>query len=791
MFFGGNFSRGKNAESVAYGARRMNADLFDLKHEIPLKKHAVAILALSFLALLITMICFGGQDLLWIQFIPRFKARVQITAQIPFEYVSEIKTERLREQRRSLVAPVFKIDLDAYDHFENGIFRLDELLDGFADQTESLEAYFFELKAFVRSFNDKHALDFHWSDIDTLVRNIDAYGRTGVLVEGLAIVKDILKEGIFDQSLWQEGKENFLNIEVHGGDHHGRYRDQGEADRFFKLRFFSVEIPADVLQAVYRVLKNGLKPNIVFDDIATSQKMTKVVQSTPSVIQKVLIDDVIIEGGSMVTPEHYESLLAYRNALEEANIASIHGNGHFGERYLCAFLVLALIYLFFCTTRKDLRNLTRKEMLLAIVLLLINLLVCRAFVWVFEWKIFAKAMTFAQGEGDGTVTAVLDPLCVLPYLMPMTFSCLLGTLLLRTYVGVMLGVMTAIFCNMMLAQPIELLVMMLIVILVSVYFVRHSYVRTQVIRSGYVGGLLEGVMAIIFAIGHFIPREMVIIQLCLGFGNCLLVSMIVLTILPFFEDTFKCCTNICLIELTDYRSPLLMKLQILAPGTYQHSLMVANLAEQAAISIQANPFLCRTLAMYHDVGKLIKPEYFMENQSRQNKNPHDEKTPFMSALILKSHVKEGAMLARTAGIPPRIIDGITEHHGTTMIRYFYSKALRQRNEEGERLSVDASVVDLSEIERSVFKYDGPRPRSRETLILSIADSVEAASRSLYNPTPQSIGVLIDGIIEGKIKENQFDECRITFQELSYLRQSFFVTLLNMLHSRINYDEVKV
>ncbi|MDR1303271.1 MAG: hypothetical protein LBJ81_01470, partial [Puniceicoccales bacterium] len=463
MFFGGSFSRSKNVESVSYGARRMGTDLFGLKHRISLKKHALAILVLSFLALLITMICFGGQDLLWIQFIPRSKARVQITAQIPFEYVSEIKTERLREQRRSLVAPVFKIDLEAYERFENSMFRLDELLDSFSDQTESLEAYFFELKVFVRSFNDKHGVNLHWSDVDALVRNIDAYGRTGVLVEGLAIVKDVLKEGVFDQDLWQEGKENFLNIEVHGGDHHGRYRDSEEADRFFKLRFFSIEVTADVLQAVYRILKTGLKPNIVFDDTATSQKMTKVVQSTPNVTQKVLVNDIIIEGGSMVTPEHYECLLAYRNALEEANMPSLHGNGHFGERYLFAFLVLALVYLFFCTTRRDLRNLSHKEIVLALSLLLINLLICRGFVWVFEWKIFAKAITFVQKEGDAVATA-LDPLCLLPYLMPITFSCLLGTLLLRTYVGVMLGVMTAILCSMMLAQSVEFLVMVLVVI---------------------------------------------------------------------------------------------------------------------------------------------------------------------------------------------------------------------------------------------------------------------------------------------------------------------------------------
>jgi putative nucleotidyltransferase with HDIG domain len=792
MFFGGSFSRSKNTDSVSHSTRRTSAGLFDLKHGIPWKQHTAAIVGLAFLAILITIICFLGQDLIWVQFIPNSRARQQITAQIPFEYVSEIKTQRLREQRRSLVAPVFKIDLEAYKNFEKVVYRLDELLDTFMWQTQQLEAYLFELKGFIRSFNEKYEVDISWNDIDTLIRNIDECGRTGVFIEGLLIVKEIFSEGIFDQNLEeQQGKENFLNIEVHGSEHRGRYRSEEEAERFFKLRLFSVEAPADILQAAYRILKVGIRPNIIFDNVSTNQKITKAVRATPDVIERVLINDVIIEGGTVVTPENYECLLAYRSALEDAHISSLRMNSDFMERFLFSLLVLILVYLFFCTTRKDLKNLTLKELLLAVLLLVFNLIICRAFIWVFEWRIFAKIIAFMQvGDGEDVVTAVLDPLCLLPYTMPITFSCLLGTLLLRTYVGVLLGVMTSIFCSMMLSQAVEFLVITFMVILISVYFVRHSYVRTQVIRGGYIGGLVFASAALIFAINSFVVREVLIVQVCLGFINCLLVSMFVLAVLPFFENAFKCCTNICLIELTDYRNPLLMKLQILAPGTYQHSLMVANLSEQAAISIHANPFLCRTLAMYHDVGKLIKPEYFMENQSKQHKNPHDEKTPFMSALILKSHVKEGVVLARAAGLPPRIIDGITEHHGTTVIRYFYSKALKQQEAEMQ-LPADPLSVNLSEIEKSVFKYDGPRPQTRETLILSVADSIEAASRSIYNPTPQSIRTLVDNIIEGKIKENQFDECRINFQELSNLRQSFFITLLNMLHSRINYDEVKV
>jgi putative nucleotidyltransferase with HDIG domain len=357
----------------------------------------------------------------------------------------------------------------------------------------------------------------------------------------------------------------------------------------------------------------------------------------------------------------------------------------------------------------------------------------------------------------------------------------MGTMLIRTYVGIILGILTALFSCLMLAQSVECLVAFFIVTFASVYLVRHAYIRSQVIQSGIISGIVFVAMSFASTLGLHIPKEMFIFQAVFSFTNCLFISMFALTILPFFEKWFQCCTNIRLIELTDYSNPLLMKLQIFAPGTYQHSLMVANLAEQAAISIRANPFLCRTLALYHDVGKLIKPEYFTENQS-QHMNPHDEKTPFMSALIIKSHIKEGVAIAKAAKLPPRIIDGILEHHGTTVIRYFYTKAVKQQME-------DQSAPE--HVEKSAFRYDGPRPQSRETLILSVADSLEAASRSLFNPTPQAIQTLTNNIVAGKITEEQFDNCQITFQEVETLRKSFYFTLLNMMHSRVSYDEIQL
>ncbi|MDR2812458.1 MAG: HDIG domain-containing protein [Puniceicoccales bacterium] len=783
MSWGGKSRRSKSTESESYNARHVALNLLGIGRKVFPRKHIAAMVLISFLALIITIIGFLGQDLVWIQFIPNSKARMQIVAQVPFEYASGIKTQRLREQRRNLVAPVFRVDLEVYDDFESKIHLLDEMLDSFTSQKQQANIYPSELKKFVRGFNEKHGVAINWSDVDILLREIDECGRTCVLIEGLRIVKEICGDGILDQDLSnQQDEEYLLNIEIQGATRHAHYRSEKEASRVLKLRLFSVEASADVLQATYRILKTGLRADVVFDNVATNQKIARTIQTTPDVIRKVAVNDVIIEGRSIITPEDYECLLAYRNALEETHTPLLHANGNFIERLLFSFLVLLLAYLFFCTTRKDLKRLSQKEILLAILLLLLNLVTCRGLIWLFEWKMLDRVVTFMRGDPNPEeVVSSFDPVGLLPYVMPLTFSCLLGTLLIRTYVGTLLGILTSIFCTMILSQSIEFLVVSLIVMFVSVYFVRHAYFRAQVIRSGLFSGLIFALSAIIFAVSDCIPRETLFPQVLLAFANCLSISMIVLTILPIFENIFKSCTNICLIELADYRNPLLMKLQILAPGTYQHSLMVANLSEQTAVSIHANPFLCRVLAMYHDIGKLVKPEYFTENQGN-HKNPHDEQTPFMSALVIKSHVKEGVALAKEARLPPRIIDGIVEHHGTSVIRYFYSKALKRQDMMGQ---------DTSAIEKTAFKYDGPCPRSRETLILSLADSIEAASRSLYNPTPQSIQTLVDNIIDMKIEENQFDECQINFHEVNQLRQSFFVTLLNMLHSRINYDETRI
>jgi hypothetical protein len=241
-------------------------------------------------------------------------------------------------------------------------------------------------------------------------------------------------------------------------------------------------------------------------------------------------------------------------------------------------------------------------------------------------------------------------------------------------------------------------------------------------------------------------------------------------------------------------------MQMEAPGTYHHSLVVAQLAENAANAIGANPLIARVCAMFHDIGKTKKPEYFTENQ-RDRLNPHDENNPSLSALIIKAHVKDGVDLALKHKLPRMVIDVIQQHHGTTLIRYFFQRALGEKraaasgtspaflrsNDVRDSLSGGtAPGLDTTRPCETTYRYDGPRPQFKESAIIHLADAVEAASRSMRKVTPQHLGELIDQVFHERIEDGQLDEAPVTFEDLSKIKSSFTFTLLNMLHSRIGY-----
>jgi cyclic-di-AMP phosphodiesterase PgpH len=253
----------------------------------------------------------------------------------------------------------------------------------------------------------------------------------------------------------------------------------------------------------------------------------------------------------------------------------------------------------------------------------------------------------------------------------------------------------------------------------------------------------------------------------------LLTAIIVVGLLPLLESTFRIMTDVTLMEYMDPNNDLLRRLTIEAAGTYQHSVVVGNLAEVAAIAIGANGLFCRVATLYHDIGKMVTPQYFTENQ-QGGMNIHQLLTPQESAQVIIAHVSEGVALARKAGLPEQFIDIIKEHHGTTLTYYFYRKQL-------EKMGGDKSLVDEQE-----FRYAGPKPRSKESVIIMIADSVEAASRSLDKITEESLMALANRLIKEKADDGQFDDSLLTFEELSIVKTTLVKTLVAYGHSRIKY-----
>ncbi|MCE5316751.1 MAG: HDIG domain-containing protein [Parachlamydia sp.] len=255
----------------------------------------------------------------------------------------------------------------------------------------------------------------------------------------------------------------------------------------------------------------------------------------------------------------------------------------------------------------------------------------------------------------------------------------------------------------------------------------------------------------------------------------LLIAVLVVGLLPLLETGFRIMTDVTLMEYMDPNNDLLRRLSIEAPGTYQHSVVVGNLAEAAATAIEANGLFCRVATLYHDVGKIVTPQYFTENQ-QGNVNIHQLLTPQESAHVIIAHVSEGVALARKAGLPEQFIDIIKEHHGTTLTYYFYRKQL-------DLVGGDKSLVDEKD-----FRYSGPKPRSKESAIIMIADSLEAASRSLEKMSEESLNELATRLIKEKAEDGQFDHSVLTFEELAIVKATLVKTLVAYGHSRVKYPQ---
>jgi putative nucleotidyltransferase with HDIG domain len=307
--------------------------------------------------------------------------------------------------------------------------------------------------------------------------------------------------------------------------------------------------------------------------------------------------------------------------------------------------------------------------------------------------------------------------------------------------------------------------------------------RSKVVKMGAVVGVVTAVLIITVetmanpTFSGVTSVWQVVSNPAWGLVSGLMLGFLVSGALPFIEHFFDVTTEISLIELSDHNHPLLRRLLLEAPGTFHHSFITGTLAESAADAIGANSLLARVGGYFHDIGKITKPEYFTENESLKGSH-HARLSPTISTLIILGHTLDGIEIGKDYNLPPAIISFIPQHHGTSVIEYFYREALEQS-------------AGRFEVRREYFRYLGPKPRTRETAIVSIADSVEAASRSLSDPTPARLEGLVHGIVTSKLMDNQLDDSTLTFRELKVLEETFVRVLSGIYHGRIAYPEQQV
>ena len=380
---------------------------------------------------------------------------------------------------------------------------------------------------------------------------------------------------------------------------------------------------------------------------------------------------------------------------------------------------------------------------------------------------------------------------------PYAFAPLLLSVLLGRNHGLYASVFVSLWSSILFGKvDAPLLVCGLISGFTAVYLTLQVRRRSRLIRAGFGVGIAIWALSLTFGIigpiDLFSPAgtdwKMIGIQSALAIGNGIVTATIVGGMLPMFEHIFQVTTDISWLEASDLNHPLLRRMTIEAPGTYHHSLVVANLAEAAAEGIGANATLCRVCSYFHDIGKLVKPEYYTENMNFE-RNPHDDLAPTMSALIIIAHVKEGVDLALKHGLNQRIIDIIQEHHGTSLVYYFYKRALQQKEDAraGGKI-MNLRDEDVPEVREETFRYSGPKPQTKESAIVSLADMVESASRSLDKPTPQKIEQLVTELISQRIADGQLVECDLTLADLNTIAERFRFTLMTMLHTRIAYPK---
>ena len=493
------------------------------------------------------------------------------------------------------------------------------------------------------------------------------------------------------------------------------------------------------------VLRACIKPNMIIDQEATDEARNKAMESVEPVVY--LMGQNIIREGDRVTYSQMEML----RQLGLLNDDHYDFSSYWGSLIAVVISMMTLFIMLLLLRPDVLTNVRQMAVILLILFLCIGL-------------------------------AALTNLLPSIYVMPVALCAALGTVLIGYRVGITLTVTLTLLLAALTAGNNQssfydvaiISVMTLSESMFTIWFLKGHPQRTRVLLTGLFSAIIG--LVIIFGMKLLTSADSLNTMAIVGWavGGGILSGFLAVALQPLFEIVFRLPTPTRLLELTNPSQPLMKRLMIEAPGTYHHSIVVANLAESAATRIKANSYLARAGAYYHDIGKLKRPMYFKENQ--MGENPHEHTDPYVSAAILISHTKDGMLLAQKEHIPPEIQDIILQHHGVTPVMYFYHKALQ--------LS-DGQQVDINE-----FRYTGPKPNTKEAAIVMLADTIEAAVRSMKSPTPKAIDQFIERLVRGKLEDGQLSESPLSLSDIDQICQAFSGILKGVYHERIEYPNVR-
>lgn len=515
-----------------------------------------------------------------------------------------------------------------------------------------------------------------------------------------------------------------------------------------RIRAAAVAAADGTERAVAELVGEFARPNATYDEIATERARRLARDVVATTIGSVAKGDTLVEVRQVIDADVLRKLESYEQArarrapslLLRERVLSFLG------RAMILALALAALVLYIVSYRPELLDDWGDALLLGVVVGVLFLLSGLALNW----------------------------LQLSPYLIPVAAFAVIVALLYEERLAFVSSVVLAAVIGVVSHGGLDFIVVITLGAATAILSVRRLRDRRQLYRLLLFVPLVHLAARGSLSLIHAAPFAETLSDVLYLVANPFIATGIALFAVPLSESLFGKCTNLTLLELLDLNRPLLRRLMLEAPGTYHHSLMVGTLAEAGASAIDANPLLARVIGYHHDIGKTKKPEYFIENLMVGSKNPHDRLAPAMSRLILESHVRDGVLLARESKLPRVVQDGIAQHHGTGLMTYFYDKALRK----------DATVAETD------YRYPGPKPRTREAAIVLLADQIDAAARSLEEPTSSRLRGLVTRLIETRAAEGELDESSLTLRDLADLREAFIPILTALFHGRISYPTLE-